>query len=165
MRSFAFHEAGHVVVARYLGFKVESSSIEPQVSPLWATKTVRLKDYFDEDALMFGRLERKDKKTLERKDYRLFYNILVQKVAGSVAVELAGGFKQTELSVHFEEDRAFVLNILNYLRKDVADEKFTQIQRIAEKILKYHWAEVETLAQRLLEEKTVYFGNSSDNTA
>ncbi|MCF7949915.1 MAG: hypothetical protein K9M94_15110 [Spirochaetia bacterium] len=164
MRSYAFHEAGHVVVARYLGFKVESSSIEPQVSPLWATKTVRLKDYFDEDALMFGRLERKDKKTLERKDYRLFYNILVQKVAGSVAVELAGGFRHTELGVHFEEDRAFVLNILNYLKKDVADIKFTQIQRIAEKILKYHWAEVETLAQRLLYEKTVYFNNPSDKT-
>ena len=157
MRSFAYHEAGHVVVAKYLGFKVETSSIAPQVSPLWATKTVRLKDYFDEDALMFGRLERKGKETLERRDYRLFYNILVQKVAGSVAVELAGEFTQSELSVHFEEDLAFVLNILNYLRKGVADIKFTQIQRIAEKILKYHWAEVEALAQRLLEEKTVYF--------
>lgn len=160
MRSFAFHEAGHVVVAVYLGFKVESCSIEPEVVPLWATKTVRLKDYFDEDALMFGRLERKGKEVLERKDYRLFYNILVQKVAGSVAVELAGEFTQSELSVHFEEDRAFVLNILNHLRKDVADIKFIQIQRIAKKILKYHWAEVESLAQRLLEEKTVYFDKS-----
>jgi hypothetical protein len=56
------------------------------------------------------------------------------------------------------------LNILNHLREDVANMKFTQIQRIAEKILKYRWAEVETLAQRLFEEKTVYFSNSSDNT-
>ncbi|GEM_PF-3176210 len=168
MKSFAYHEAGHVVAALHMGFDVEYTTIEQDVSPLWATKTVRLKDFFDEDALMFGRLERKGKKSLTREDYKIFYSILIQKLAGYIAVELASELSgelaevggTDELSAHFNEDRAFALNTLNHLEREAADKKFKRIEGITTKLLKHRWEEVESLSRRLQEERTVYFSKN-----
>lgn len=160
MKSLAYHEAGHVVAALHMGFEVEYTTIEQDVSPLWATKTVRLKDFFDEDALMFGRLERKGKKSLTREDYKIFYSILIQKLAGYIAVELAGVGGSEALSSHFNEDRAFALNTLNHLERETADKKFKRIEGITTKLLKHRWEEVESLSRRLQEERKVYFSKN-----
>lgn len=156
MKSYAYHEAGHTIVAQYLGFDVEYTIIDEKKSPFEATKTIRLKDYFDEDALMFGKLKVKGKERLSREDYKVFYSILLFKLAGYVAVELVDE-KLVSETKHYDEDRAFALNILNYLEKGEAGKRYEKMLRIAEKILRRKWKDVESLANRLMEEKTVYF--------
>ncbi len=157
MKSFAYHEAGHVVAAWHMGFDVESTTIEKDVSPLWATKTVSFKDYFDEEQLMFGRLVCKGGEAPSRHDYKIFYSILILKLSGSLAVEFAGEQDHSYLSDHFNEDRAFAMNTLRLLKTQGIDRKYSQIERIAYKLLKNRWSEVETLANRLMNERTVYF--------
>lgn len=157
MKSSAYHEAGHVVAARHMGFEVESATIEEGVSPLRATKTMSFGDYFDEDELMLGRLVRKGGNAAVRHDYKIFYSFLILKLAGSIAVEMAGISDSSDLAVHFNEDRAFVRNTLRLLDTQGIEHKFEQIERIASKLLKNRWSEVESLAKRLLVEKTVFF--------
>jgi len=156
MKSYAYHEAGHTVVAQHLGLPVEYTTIDEGVSPLVATRTIRLNDYFDEDALMVGRLEVKGKETLEKDDYRMFYSILLFKLAGYIAVELADARMVSEKK-HYDEDRVFAFNILNHLEKGNTGKRYEKMRRIAEKILRHRWEEVESLAKRLMEEGTVYF--------
>jgi len=157
LKSFAYHEAGHVVAAWQMGFDVESTTIKKDVSPLWATKTVSFKDYFDEEQLMFGRLVCKDGQPPSRYDFKIFYSILILKLSGSLAVDLAGAQDDSYLSDHFNEDRAFTKNTLRLLKAQGIDRKYTQIEQIAYKLLKNRWSEVESLAKRLMDEKTVYF--------
>lgn len=157
MKSFAYHEAGHVVAARHMGFKVESTTIAENVPPLRATKTVRLNDYFDEEQLMFGRLVRIDGKAPTRHDLKIFYSLLVLKLAGTIAVEMAELNEKSGPSEHFWEDRAFTKNTLSLIVKEGIDKKYARIERIAAKLLNNRWSEVEALANRLLVEKTVYF--------
>ncbi|MFW5714959.1 MAG: hypothetical protein ACOCXF_01120 [bacterium] len=146
-----------MVAAWQMGFDVESTSIEEDVSPLWATKTVSFKDYFDEEQLMFGRLVRRSGEAPSRYDYKIFYSILVLKLSGALAVDLAGVRDGSYLSDHFNEDKAFAINTLRLLNTQGIDRIYSQIERIAYKLLKNRWSEVETLAKRLLDEKTVYF--------
>jgi len=156
MKSYAYHQAGHTIVAQHLGLPVEYTTIDEEVSPLAATKTIRLNDYFDEDELMLGRLKAKGKKALEREDYNMFYSILLFKLAGYMAVELADEEMVSEKK-HYDEDRVFAFNILNHLERGNAGKRYEKMRRIARKILKSRWKEVESLAERLMEEKTVYF--------
>ncbi|MDZ7794956.1 MAG: hypothetical protein U5P10_15065 [Spirochaetia bacterium] len=158
MKSYAYHEAGHTIVAQHLGLPVEYTTIDEEVSPLVATKTIRLNDYFDEDALMIGRLKARGKESLEREDYRMFYSMLLFKLAGYVAVELADEEMVNEKK-HYDEDRVFAFNILNHLEKGIAEIRYEKMRRIAEKILRHKWEEVESLAKRLMEERTVYFSD------
>lgn len=157
MKSIAYHEAGHVIAAWHMGFDVESTTIEQDVSPLRATKTVSFDDFFDEEQLMFGRLKRKSSQSLSRYDYKIFYSILILKMCGPLAVDLAGVEDCTSLSDHNNEDRAFARNTLRLLKTEAVDQKFTQIERIANKLLQNRWREVGSLVDRLLVEKTVYF--------
>ena len=156
MKSYAYHEAGHTIVAQHLGFPVEYTTIDEETSPLVATKTVRLRDYFDEDAMMFGHLKVRGKEKLSREDYKTFYSILLFKLAGYVAVELADE-KMVSDKKHYDEDRVFAFNILNHLEKGKAGVRYEKMRRIAERILRSKWKEVESLAKRLMEEETVYF--------
>jgi len=153
----AFHQAGHVVAARNLGLRVAWVTIEEGVDLREATKTTRMKEYFDEDALLFGRLKRKGKEKLDPEDVSLFYAILIQRLAGYIAVELAELDLSAEGAAHFEEDRALAVNILNHLEPERAKERYQQLRRRAEKILRVCWQEVEALADRLIWEKTIYF--------
>ncbi|MCF7914714.1 MAG: hypothetical protein K9L66_06075 [Spirochaetaceae bacterium] len=157
MKSKAYHEAGHTIVAQHLGFDVEYTTIAEDVVPIEGTKTVGLKDYFNEDALMFGKLKVKGQESLSRKDYKTFYSILMIKLAGYVAIELAGF--ETRGAKHYDEDRAFALNTLNHLEKEKVGKKYEKMRRIVEKILRRKWKDVEFLANRLMEEKTVYFNS------
>ena len=157
MKNFAYHEAGHVVAALHMGLKVDYTTIEDGVSPMKATKTVRLNDYFDEDQLMFGRLVPKGQRKLSREDYRIFYAILIQKLAGYQVVEMTGLCDHPKLSNHFYADRAFTQNTLRLLKKSGLDKTYEQIERITIKVLKNRWKEVDDLARRLMEEKRVYF--------
>lgn len=157
MKSWAYHEAGHTIVARYLRFSVEYTTLSDEVSAYEATKTVRLKDYFEEEALMLGTLRRKGKETLERSDYKLFYSILLQKLAGYVAVELAGFNSREEAADHFDEDRALAINVLNYLEPEYAQQRFEKMEAIAGRVLRRKWPEVQALAEKLEMEKTVYW--------
>ncbi len=140
-----------------MGFDVESTTIEQDVSPLRATKTVRFSDYFDEEQLMFGRLVRNGSHALSRNDYKVFYSLLILKVSGPLAVDLAGVDDGAYLSDHDKEDRAFAKNTLRLLKAEGIDQKYTKIERIANKLLQTNWREVGSLADRLLVEKTVYF--------
>ncbi|MFP4180959.1 MAG: hypothetical protein ACLFQW_13095 [Spirochaetaceae bacterium] len=164
MKSCAYHEAGHTIAARHFGFTVEYTTIKEEVSPFEATKTLRLKDYFDEEEMMFGKLKVKGKDSPSRQDYKIFYSILMVKLAGYTAVELADKNMVSEYT-HYDEDRAFGLNILNYLEKENAGKKYEQMRRIVKKILRRRWKEVENLAHRLLEEETVYFSSTSADTS
>lgn len=156
MKSHAYHEAGHTIVAQHLGFPVEYTTIDEGTSPLEATKTIRLNEYFEEDALMFGQLKVKGKETLSREDYKVFYSILLFKLAGYVAVELVDE-KMISEKRHYDEDRVFAFNILNHLEKGKAGERYEKMRGIADKILRRKWKGVESLANRLMDEKTVYF--------
>jgi hypothetical protein len=157
LRSRAYHEAGHAVAARCLGLYVEYSTIDDEVKETDATKTVSLKDYFDEHALIMGRLKRRDKKKIERTDYRLFYSILLQKLCGYVALELAGFDLDRLPTKHYDEDRALALNVLNHIEKGKAEERYEKMQRIARRLLERRWNYVERLVEMLLKEITVYF--------
>jgi len=156
MKSYAYHEAGHTIVAQHLGLPVEYTTIDEEVSPLVATKTIRLNDYFDEDELMLGRLKVKGKETLEREDHKMFYSILLFKIAGYVAVELEDEEMVSEKK-HYDEDRMFAFNILNHLESGNVGKRYEKMRRIAEKILRRKWKDVQSLAEKLLKEKTVYF--------
>jgi len=116
-----------------------------------------MKDYFDEDALLFGCLKRKGKEELDEEDVGLFFAILIERLAGYIAVELAEFDLSEEGAAHFEEDKALAVNILNHLEPEQAKKRYRQLHRRAEKILRLHWHEVEELAERLMHETTVYF--------
>mgnify|MGYP006293267087 CR=1 FL=1 len=163
MKDRAYHEAGHTIAARELGMPVELTTIEESVNLQFATKSLRLKDCFDEDELLLGSLRRKDGYPLRRRDYRLFYSILIVKVAGYIAV-LKAGYRTYETHSHYEEDRALALNVLNHLKGERANRYYERIWAIAERILTARWNDVADLAQRLIEEKTIHFDESVDTS-
>ncbi len=163
MKDRAYHEAGHCIAAQGLGIPVEYTTIDESENLRFATKTLRLTDHFDEDELLLGRLRRSDGYPLRRRDYRKFYSLLIVKIAGYIAV-LKAGYRMYEGHSHYDEDRALALNVLNHLKGDRANKYYERIWSIAERILTSRWNDVEELAQRLVEEKTVYFGESAGLT-
>ncbi|MCF7916109.1 MAG: hypothetical protein K9L66_13160 [Spirochaetaceae bacterium] len=158
MSTYAHHEAGHTIVAQHFGLPVEYTTIKDE-NLLEATKTVQLSDYFEEEALMLGKLKAKGNNEPTREEYKIFYSILMMKLAGYVVIELTGKGPKPEIE-HYDEDRGFALNTLNHLETERANEKYEKMRRIVEKILKSKWDEVESLANRLMEERIVYFETS-----
>jgi hypothetical protein len=140
-----------------MGLRVEYATIREDVDLREATKTETLRDHFEEDALLLGRLKRKGHPSLTSDDIRLVNAILVERLAGYVAVELAELDLSSEGAAHFADDRAVAVNILNHLAREYATPRFKGIWRKAEEILRSRWEDVERLAARLLRETTVYF--------
>ncbi len=156
-KSKAYHEAGHTIAARHLGFPVKSTTIEDTAIPGHMTDTFHLRDYFDENYLHLGRLKRKGKAKLERADLRLFYALLLQSLAGYAAVELAGFDMKAVRNNHYEEDRVLALNVLKSLELSRVSERHEKMLENARKLLRKRWHDVEVLVVMLMREGTVRF--------
>jgi hypothetical protein len=136
---------------------VEYATIDDDSEPGHTTKTGQFSDYFDPALLEQGTLSRKGKRTLDRTDFKLFYALLLQQLAGYMALEMAG-IDTAELgSTHYEEDRRLALSALRSREPSRAEERYEKISKIARKLLQKRWYDVELIVTYLLREGTIRF--------
>jgi hypothetical protein len=163
MKGRAYHEAGHVVVSQVIGFPVEYTTIEEDVHPYFATKTTRLSDYFDIEALLYGELRRCDGGVPTDRDKDMLYSILLQRLGGYVAESKALMSGEIDESMYSDEDHEFALNVLNNIEEENAAKKYERMVGIVKRIIEKNWARVQYIAQRLLEERTIHFSKLDNN--
>ena len=154
MRCDSYHEAGHIIAAAQLQFLSLPAGLKLAKSSTSQVNPVPLSDYFEEDALMLGKLKPKNRTTPHRSDYKRFYSILIVKLSGNIAAELVGCTPTEEVATHQEEDTAFVRNTLNLLKKRPTERYCSKMRRTAKKIIRKRWQDIEEVAAELEKGKT-----------
>lgn len=147
----AYHEAGHAIIAWHLlGLKrIKSITIIPDADYLGCLKTkkVNKKDEFE---ICAGSLSEEMK--IESKMMRL----VMESFAGNIAEKK---IRKRNNWVGANKDLNSAVEMLSRITGNVEDKEFDYLQkylyRKTENLIDFYWKEVETIANELLEKKTI----------